>query len=57
VFVLVGIKPKKDFPVSPVYYTLFVFAGVVYLSCVIYYLLVLIGEPAIVLLPFIGFFQ
>ena len=57
VFALVGIKPKKDFPVSPVYYTLFVFAGIVYLSCVIYYLLVLIGEPAIVLLPFIGFFQ
>jgi len=57
VFVLFGIKPKKDFPASPVYYTLFVFAGIVYLSCVIYYLLVLIGEPAIVLLPFIGFFQ
>ena len=57
VFALVGIKPKKDFPVSPVYYTLFVFAGIVYFSCVIYYLLVLIGEPAIVLLPFIGFFQ
>ena len=57
VFVLVGIKPKKDFPVSPVYYTLFVFAVIVYFSCIIYYLLVLIGEPAIVLLPFIGFFQ
>ena len=39
VFVLFGIKPKKDFPVSPVYYTLFVFAVIVYFSCIIYYLL------------------
>ena len=57
VFVLFGIKPKKDFPAYPFYYSLFVFSGIVYLSCVIYYLLVLIGEPTIVLLPFIGFFQ
>ncbi len=56
-FVLFGIKPKKVFPVSPFYYTLFVFSGIVYVNCIIYYLLVLIGEPTIFLLPFIVFFQ
>lgn len=54
---LIWVKPKKDFPISPAYYTPFVFAGVVYLSCIIYHISILLGEPIIRLLPFIGFFQ
>jgi 4-hydroxybenzoate polyprenyltransferase len=43
VIVLVGVKSKKDFPVSPAYYIPFLFAGVVYLNCVIYHISKLLG--------------
>jgi 4-hydroxybenzoate polyprenyltransferase len=57
VITLFGVKPKKDFPISPTYYTPFVFAGVVYLSCMIYHICMLLGESIIGLLPFVDFFQ
>ena len=57
IITLFGVKPKKDFPISPTYYTPFVFAGVVYLSCMIYHICMLLGESIIGLLPFVDFFQ
>ena len=57
VITLFGVKTKKDFPISPTYYTPFVFAGVVYLSCMIYHICMLLGESIIGLLPFVDFFQ
>jgi 4-hydroxybenzoate polyprenyltransferase len=45
---LVWVKPKKDFPIPHVYYTTVVFAGVVYLNCMIYHIFILFGKPIII---------
>lgn len=47
IFVLVLIKPKKDFPISSIYYKTFVFAGVVYLCCIFYHILAILDNPTI----------
>jgi 4-hydroxybenzoate polyprenyltransferase len=41
------VRPKKDFPVSSRYFAPFVFSAFVYLSCVVYYLFLLLGVSTI----------
>jgi 4-hydroxybenzoate polyprenyltransferase len=45
--VVVLVRPGTDFPLSRGYYMSFVFAGFVYLSCLLYHLLNLLGEAVL----------
>ncbi len=56
VITMVGIKPKKDFPLTRRHYIPFVFAIVVYLCCLIYHISILLGEPLYWVVPNISLF-
>jgi chlorophyll synthase len=54
VITVVATQSKKDFPISSNYYASFLFAGVVYLNCLIYHISILLDIPIISVFPILS---